>query len=129
MAAESQKEALIARIAASRAAVASEVATVRRRLDVKSRVKESFMAKPLAWFGGSLGAGFLASIVTKRRPRRAAKVVEKTARRSLWSLALGGAFALARPALQAWAADAVRKRLSVPASGGRRGMAKKPYLP
>ena len=114
MAAESERqtEALIARIAASRRSVGQDVAVLRRRLDVPARVKESVMSKPLAWFGGSLGAGLVASFLLKGRKSKPKP--EKVVRRSLWSLALGGAFTLARPALQTWATNELRKRFVIP---------------
>jgi alpha-beta hydrolase superfamily lysophospholipase len=109
---ERQAEALIARLAASRSAVGHDLAVLRHRLDVPARVKESVMAKPLAWFGGSLGAGLIASFLLKGRKSRPKP--EKVVRRSLWSLALGGAFTLARPALQTWAMSELRKRFVIP---------------
>ena len=114
MAAESERqtEALIARLAASRRAVGQDLAVLRHRLDVPARVKESVMSKPLAWFGGSLGAGLLASFLLKGRKSKPKP--EKVVRRSLWSLALGGAFTLARPALQTWAMNELRKRFVIP---------------
>jgi hypothetical protein len=105
-------ETLIARIAASRAAVASDIAHMRHRLDWRSRVKESILSKPLAWLGGSLGAGFLTSMILKRR-RRPAKA-EEVAKKSLWTVLLGGAFALARPALQSWAVREFQTRFAQP---------------
>jgi hypothetical protein len=115
MAAQSQEQtdALSARLAASRAAVGTDLAALRRRLDVPARVKDSILSKPMAWFGGSLGVGLLASMLLKRpRPRPLAR--ESKASRSLWKLALGGAFTLARPALQSWAMREFGKRFVIP---------------
>jgi hypothetical protein len=113
MADPSERQALIARIAASRAAVGRDVAMLRHRMDVPARVKDSVMSKPLAWFGGSLGVGLVASLLLKGRHARPRP--EKAAvRRSLWSLALGGAFTLARPALQSWAMNELRRRFVIP---------------
>jgi hypothetical protein len=114
MAAESERqtEALIGRLAASRNALGHDLAILRHRLDVPARVKESVMSKPIAWFGGSLGAGLVASFLLKGRKSKPKP--EKVMRRSLWSLALGGAFTLARPALQAWATNELRKRFVIP---------------
>lgn len=116
MAAEPERktEELVARLAASRSALGQDLAVLRHRLDVPARVKESVMSKPLAWFGGSLGAGLVASFLLKKgRKPRVAKP-EKVVRRSLWSLALGGAFTLVRPALQTWAMSELRKRFVIP---------------
>jgi hypothetical protein len=110
---ERQTEALIARLAASRTALGHDLAVLRHRLDVPARVKESVMSKPLAWFGGSLGAGLVASFLLKGRKSRPPRP-EKVVRRSLWSLALGGVFTLARPALQTWAMNELRKRFVIP---------------
>jgi hypothetical protein len=113
MAAEPERQALIDRIATSRGSVARDLAVLRYRLDVPARMKDSVMSKPLAWFGGSLGAGLVASLLLKGRRRRAPKP-EKVVSRSLWSLALGGAFTLARPALQSWAMNELRRRFVIP---------------
>ncbi len=109
---ERDLEILIARIAASRGAVARDIAHLRRRLDVPSRVKESILSKPLAWLGGSLGAGLLTSLILKRR-RRPAKT-EAVVKKSLWTVLLGGAFTLARPALQSWALREFQSRFAQP---------------
>lgn len=106
-------EALISRIARSRGEVARDLAHLRRRLDVKSRVKESVLSKPLAWLGGSLGAGFLTSMVLKKRRHRPAKT-EEVVKKSLWTVLLGGLFTLARPALQSWALREFQSRFAQP---------------
>jgi hypothetical protein len=106
---QGQAAALIARIAASRSALADDYAHLRRRLDLSGRVKDSILSKPAAWFGGSLGMGFLASLMLRRpRPR------EAKPKRSLVALALGGAFTLVRPALQSWAVRELGKRFVIP---------------
>lgn len=114
MASQSQ-DALIARIAASRIAVGADLAELRRRLDVPARMKDSILSKPLAWFGGSLGAGFLASALFKKRAPKEEKV-----RRGLWSVLLGGVFTLARPALQSWALREAKKRFVIPGNDSAR---------
>lgn len=100
------KEALIARIDAARAVLSVEIGQLRHKLDFPSRVKESVLSKPLAWFGGSLGAGFLGSMLLRRRK------TEKPKRRGVVGFLLGGAFSLARPALQAWAIKELKNRVS-----------------
>jgi hypothetical protein len=62
--------------------------------------------------GGSLGAGLLTSVILKRR-RRPAKT-EAVVKKSLWTVVLGGAFALARPALQSWALREFQSRFAQP---------------
>lgn len=106
-------EALIARIAISRVAVARDLAHLRRKLDVPARVKESVLTKPLAWLGGSLGAGFLTSLLLKRRRHRPTKK-EEVVKKSLWTVLLGGLFTLARPALQSWALREFQSRFAQP---------------
>ena len=106
-------EALIARIEASRHAVADDLGALRRRFDVPTRIRESFRSRPLAWFGGSLGAGLVASLFFKpHRPAPAPAPVP--ARRGRWGMILGGAFTLARPALQSWALKELRNRFAIP---------------
>ncbi len=116
MAAEPRQDlqALSARIAASRVAVAGELAQLRYRLDVPARVKESVLSKPLAWLGGSLGAGFVASIFLRRRRSHRSEKAEKVVKKSLWGMLLGGAFTLARPALQNWALREFQSRFAQP---------------
>lgn len=109
---QGQTDALSARLAASRASLGSDLAQIRRRLDVPARVKDSILSKPLVWFGGSLGVGLLASMLL-RRPRPQVRE-SKASRSSLWKLALGGAFTLARPALQSWALKEFGKRFVIP---------------
>mgnify|MGYP003576360052 CR=1 FL=1 len=108
---QGQTEALIARIAASRVALAADLADVRRRLVVPSRGEGSNLSKPLAWFGGSLGAGFVASALFKRKKH--VPTAEK-AKRGFLGVVIGGLFTLLRPALQNWAMQEARKRFAIP---------------
>lgn len=108
---QGQTDALSTRIAASRAALGHDLGVLRHRLDVPARVKDSILSKPLLWFGGSLATGLLASMIL-RRPRPVIR--EAKASKSLWKLALGGAFALARPTLQTWALRELGKRFAIP---------------
>jgi hypothetical protein len=98
-------------MAASRVALGHDLAAIRHRLDVPARVKDSVLSKPLAWFGGSLAVGWMASMILKR-PRTVVR--ESKASKSLWKIALGGAFALARPTLQTWAMRELGKRFVIP---------------
>ena len=111
---EPDLEALIARIAASRIAVSTDLTTMRHRMDFRTRVKDSVLARPVAWLGGSLGAGFLVSALFKRRRRRSASVEKEKVKGGLWGMLLGGAFTLARPALQSWALREFQTRFAQP---------------
>lgn len=108
---QGQTAALIARIAASRIALGTDYAHVRRRWHLPARIRDSILSKPIAWFGGSLGMGFLASLILRRPRPPESKLKPK---RSLIALALGGAFTLARPALQSWAVRELGKRFVIP---------------
>lgn len=114
---QGQTDALIARIAASRQALGADLTRFRRRLDFPSRVKDSILSKPMAWFGGSLGAGFIASSLLKKRRR--VTPAEKVAKRGFWGLVLGGLFTLVRPALENWAMQEARKRFAIPRNDSR----------
>lgn len=108
---EGQTTLLIERIEASRASLGGNLLVLRRRLDVPARVKDSIASKPMAWFGGSLGVGLLASLLFKR-PR--ATVRPERPRRGWMGLMLGGAMTLARPALQSWALRELQNRFVIP---------------
>lgn len=105
-------EALIARIEASRATLTTEAHRLRHRLDVPARLKDSVLSKPLAWFGGSLGAGLAASLLFRGRRRRERRVAP-VAKRSLLAVLAGGLFTLIRPLLQEWALGALKNRIVV----------------
>lgn len=107
------KEALIARIDAARAVLTEEIGELRHKLDLPGRVRDSVLSKPLAWFGGSLGAGFLGSMLLRRRR------TEKPKRRGVFGFLLGSAFSLARPALQAWAIKELKNRVALPGNALR----------
>ena len=110
---EGQTTLLIERIEASRASLGGDLLALRRRLDVPARVKDSIASKPMAWFGGSLGVGLLASLFLKR-PRATATVRAERPRRGWMGLILGGAMTLARPALQSWALREIQNRFVIP---------------
>ena len=65
-------EALIRRLEASRDGLGGHIVELRHKLDVPARIKGAVMGKPWLWFGGSLGAGLVASRLF-RRPRKTKK--------------------------------------------------------
>lgn len=64
---------LIQRIENSRGSLGEHVAQLKRKIDVPSRIKHSIFDRPTAWFGGSLGVGFVASRLLRRKPKKAAR--------------------------------------------------------
>ncbi len=86
-------ERLIARLARSRSEVGEHAVQLRERLNVPKRLRKSLLRHPIAWFGGSLGTGVIASRLLRRR--RAAKPA-----RSWFGALLGLAFTFSRPLLQ-----------------------------
>lgn len=78
---------------------------LKQKLDVPGRVKKSLAEKPAAWFGGSLGMGFVLSKLVAHRRKKTAK------RRGLLGFLLGSAFALAKPSLKTMVANEVVRRL------------------
>ena len=73
-----------------------DVAAFRSTLDVPSRLRTSLMTNPTKWLLGSLGSGFVASLLLRRKPRR-----EKNNRRFSTTL-LGLTLTAARPLAKVW---------------------------
>jgi hypothetical protein len=112
--AQGSPEALIiARLDAARATLGAEVREVRQRLDVRTRLRQSVLTRPLVWLGGSAAVGLAASLLLRRRSRPA-KVEKVEKERGIFGFLLGSAFSLARPALQAWAMKELRNRFAPP---------------
>lgn len=106
--------ALTARIAASRVHLENHLGALREKLDLPKRLKEkvqsTFFANPLAWFGGSLGAGFFASRLL-RRPKKAAK---KT---GWFAVVASTVFALLKPTIQSLVVKELQRRFVTPPVG------------
>lgn len=96
-------ERLIARLEQSREQVRRHADGLRECLDVPGRLRKSLRSHPVAWFGGSLGAGMIASRLL-RRPRA------RKARRGWFGPLLGAAFTLSRPLLQQMITSEVQRR-------------------
>lgn len=88
---------------ASRTSLAAEMARIRHRLDVPTRVTESLKNHPLAWLLGSLGSGLAVSLFFRRKP-----AIIRQSGRGLKSALLGYAFTAARPLLEAWLAGRLK---------------------
>lgn len=99
---------LIRRIEDSRANVGNHVAQLKRSLDVPSRIKKSVVSSPLAWFGGSLGAGVLASRIFRRKPK---KVAAKS--KGIIGLLIATAMTLIKPAIRGIIMSELQRRFKV----------------
>lgn len=99
---------LIRRLESSRKRLGEHALDLRRKLDVPARLKGSISAQPLAWFGGSLGAGLLASTLF-RRPRKEKK------RRGLIGMLFGLLVTLLKPSLKGFLATELQRRFLNPA--------------
>ena len=62
-----QLESLVKRIEDSRPRLGREITVLRRKLDIRSRLKSTVLQKPWLLFGGSVGAGLLLTRVFRRR--------------------------------------------------------------
>lgn len=60
------KGALLARIASTRASLHRDLDELGHALDVPNRLRSSFRLHPLAWVAGAVGAGILAAIFFRR---------------------------------------------------------------
>lgn len=108
-------EALIQRMAASRDQLGGHLAELRHKVDVPARIKGSVMGKPWLWFGGSLGAGFIASRVL-RRPRKV-----KTNRKWLGFLLTTG-FTILKPTLMRVVTSELQRRFMDHADAKQAGL-------
>lgn len=104
MARESETQALIERIEASRRNLGHEVIGLREKLDVPKQLKRKIRQKPWLWFGGSAAAGLLVTLVL-RRPRRV-----KKRKSPLLQLLMPAALAILKPWLKSLATREVQRR-------------------
>ena len=114
MAQKSRKPELIAQLAHARRGVSLNFDELRRDLDVRCRVKNSFRQHGFAWLGGASVLGFLVtrSFVRTRkftvsRVSRNTAAEEKVVKAGLLVTVLKIAFDLARPYLTKWLARKV----------------------
>ena len=103
---------LIRRIEISRASVGSHVVQLKHTLDVPSRIKRSVTTSPLAWFGGSLGAGVIASRIFRRKPKKV-----ETKSKGLTGLLFATLLTLIKPAIRGLIMSELQRRFKVHTSG------------
>lgn len=94
---------------ASRACLGREISTLKHRLDVPARLKDSLKSHPTGWLFGSLASGLAASLLFRRK--RQAPVAAKK-HRSLPVALLGLTLTAIRPFAKVWLADQVKNYLS-----------------
>lgn len=99
---------LIRRIENSRASVETHVVQLKRSLDVPSRLKQSVTSSPLAWFGGSLGVGVIASRIFRRKPKKA-----ESKSKGITGLLLTTLLTLIKPAIRGILMSELQRRFKV----------------
>jgi hypothetical protein len=95
---------------AARFQIGQAHAQLRRKLDVPLRMRDSLRASPLKWLGGSLGVGFVASLLFKSRGRESKHEPVKRHRGWFVGLLLM-LFSLAKPALKVYATKLLKDYL------------------
>ncbi|MGB6223392.1 hypothetical protein [Haloferula sp.] len=96
---------LIRRIEGSRGSVETQVAQLRRTLDIPSRIKHSVSHNPLAWFGSSMGVGLLASRVFRRRKKAKPKA------KGIIGLLTAALLTMIKPAIRGLIVGELQRRL------------------
>ncbi len=94
---------LVTLSAAARSCLGNEAASLKQRLDVPSRVRNSLKQNPTGWLLGSLGSGLAASLVFRRKP-----ALSERKSRSLPSALLGLTLTAVRPLAKVWLTDQVK---------------------
>ncbi len=93
---------LIRRSEAARFQIGQAHVQLRRKLDVPLRIRDSLRASPLKWLGGSLGVGFVGSLLFKSRGRESKHEPIKNHRSWFVGLLLM-LLSLAKPAMKVYA--------------------------
>lgn len=111
-------ESLIRRSESARAELTGHIQTLKDRMNIPARLKASVSSRPVAWFGGSLAVGLLA---TKLFRRKSVPIPEKAkSRKGLLGFACTAAIALAKPAIKTLLLAELRKRFLPPADATNR---------
>jgi hypothetical protein len=94
---------LISLSAAARSCLGNEAATLKRRLDVASRVRDSLKQNPTGWLFGSLGSGLAAGLMFRRRP-----ALQQAKPKTIPAAVLGLTLNAVRPIAKTWLTDQVK---------------------
>ncbi len=101
---------LLARSAAARSAIQTEVDKLKQRLNVAGRLRDSLRSKPSSWLLGSTAAGLAAGILFPRF-RRASPSSPLRGKSTALRL-LGLAWSAAQPFAKVWLANQLRSWLA-----------------
>jgi len=107
-----QLETLTRQIEGARGEIGRAAVTLRGRLDLPTRIRQSVRRNPARWFGAAAVAGLLGSL-SIRRLRRRPHHIETRAAPASRSKVVGIAaatFTLVRPLLQKWLLHQMRSR-------------------
>ena len=108
---KTELEALIARSDAARELLAGHMETLRHRINLPARISANISSNRTIWFAGSAAAGLLFSSLFRKKTAAPVTPHASSARKGILGIALTAAFALAKPALKAWALNELQKRL------------------
>ncbi len=107
--AENQIESLVLRADAARNALGDKLLTLRQKADVPSRIKEKIRSHPILVFGSTALGGLILARLFFRKSSRPAP---PTPRRSIKNMLFQVLCDSAKPAIQAWLIEQVKKSLS-----------------
>jgi hypothetical protein len=121
---------LVRRSDAARIQIGQAHLELRRKLDLPLRIRDSLKASPLKWIGGSLGVGFVSSLLF-RSGRSESKHAPEKKHRGWFVGALMMIFTLVKPSLKVYATklltDYLQNQLSGRLSGAARNDHRDPY--
>jgi len=104
---QQRKEELVQQLKSSRQELIRSNSAFRKELSISTQFQRSFKKHPVAWFGSSLGAATLLSLVL-RRP----SAVTTSHRKGLIRKFLGTGFGIAKPFLTKWFLEYAQERVT-----------------
>jgi hypothetical protein len=110
--AENQIESLVLRADAARNALGDNLLTLRHKADVPSRIKEKIRSHPILVFGSTALGGLILARLFFRKSPRPAPPTPPTPRRGIKNMLFQVLCDSAKPAIQAWLIQQVKKSLS-----------------
>jgi hypothetical protein len=87
---------------ASRSFLGNEALSLKHRLDVPARLRDSLKSHPSTWLFGSLASGLAASLIFRRRPASDKK------RKGIPATLMGLTLTAARPLAKVWLTDQLK---------------------